>query len=446
MAKKKHKEKYDLVKTLRPMAFPGEYEELTKSLYIKACKGSQALWDRIDNLNVLKENKELREKFYRSANQGMMSAQDEIISIIQGEDKLAFSKLLLLRGIADAIAWQLLGSQLAYARRFYKSKPQPSLYNSNFESVVLAVKELAKQTPDAAILISDLTSFIQVGDLLICDPEKGITISEVKEGSMNAKIGDFMKFYMQSQCDRVLYYFGQQEGEHAVKQLQRMFRQADRMNHVSTVLQTGKGVDPDTNQHINISEPFFIMDSWDSRLVKALDIANEKGWALDVIDNCLFIGVYASEYMRTGGHILFNSWFDEMGGTPECPRALLIDCMRNPLALPIFSRNIPDEYKFDVLFGRKQVCIGICIELLLDECKKVGLSVRFATNKERGQLDKTGNRPYRHKGNAIFIGNGSVEFVLLDGIFLRAMFHGQSPISVIQAILKSSEENAEQNI
>jgi len=439
--KKRQKSKYDLVKTLSPMAFPVEYEEFTKSLYAKACQGSRHLWGEITSLEELRNNPELRKQFYSSANKGMMSAQDDIVAMVQSEDKLDVPKELLLRGIADAMAWQLLGHQLAHARRFFKSTAQPDLYNSNFESVVFAAKETLKDKPDAMSLISDLTSFIQVGDLLVYEPEKGLTIAEVKEGSMNAKIGDFMKFYIESRCDRSLYYFAKQEGELAVKQLQRMARQASRMSHVSSVLGTGHGVDPDTNEEIRIPEPFFPIETWDDKLNNTLQQANSKGWALDVIDNCLFLSVYASDHMRVGGHILFNAWFDKMGGTPECPRSLLIDCMRNPLALPIFSRNISDEDKFDVLFGRKQVCMGICIASLLSECEKVGFSVRFATNKEQGRLNQMGKRPYKHQGKVVFIGKGNKEFVLMDGIFLRVMFHGQSPISVIRTILEEAEVN-----
>ncbi|WP_368160832.1 hypothetical protein [Aeromonas sp. R5-3] len=390
-------------------------------------------------MDVLRKDEELREQFYISANQGMMSAQDDIVDIVLSGEKLDLSKELIIRGIADAIAWQILGNQLAYARRFFKAIPQPDLYNSNFKSVVLAAKESLKNKPNTVSLISDLTSFIQIGDLLEYDPKKGLTIVEVKEGEMNAKIGDFMDFYIHSQCDQALHYFAQQEGEQAIKQLQRMSRQMNRMLYVTSVLSTGNGVDPDTNEQVKIPEPFFPIETWDSQLTHTLNKAHDKGWAIDIIDNCLFLGVYASEEMRIGGHIIFNHWFDSSGGTPECPRRRLIDCMYSPLALPIFSRDIPDEYKFDVLFGRKQVCMGICVGALLDECKKLGFSIRFATNKEQGLLDKTGRRQYKQNGKSIFIGDGKKEMVLMDGIFLRIMFHGQTPMSVIKTMIDNIE-------
>ncbi|MFQ2100765.1 hypothetical protein ACK33K_09600 [Aeromonas sanarellii] len=75
----------------------------------------------------------------------------------------------------------------------------------------------------------------------------------------------------------------------------------------------------------------------------------------------------------------------------------------------------------------------------LEECKKTGYSVRFATNKEQGLWDKTGKRPYKHKGKSVFIGDGVKEALLMDGIFLRIMFHGQTPMSVIKTMIENIE-------
>lgn len=438
MGKKKRKTRYSVTDTLSPMALPPELEVLARRLYIMACKGSSQHWDEIDNPNALINDSTLRADFYNSANEGMRSAQEEIISIIENSEKIELPTEILLRGIADAIAWQLLGSQLCFARRFFKQNIQPNIYNCNFESAVFAAREHLKNNPNSIPLLSDLTSFIQVGDLLICDPDKGITICEVKEGVMNQKIGDFMKFFVESKCERSLYYFAKQEGPKAYKQLGRMFRQASRMAHVTSMLSVGEGTDPDTDEKIRIPDEYIQIDSWDDRLIKKIKESEEKGYAVDVIDNCLFLGCYAKPHMVTAGHVIFNSWFDNSKGTPDCPRGRLIDSMRNPLALPIFNRCIPDEFKFDILFGRKHVCMAICIEALLEECKKAGLSVRFATNKERGKLDQAGNRPYRHKGKVILISKGEHEVVLMDGLFLRIMYHGQSPISLIQQILSNT--------
>ncbi len=142
--------------------------------------------------------------------------------------------------------------------------------------------------------------------------------------------------------------------------------------------------------------------------------------------------------MIPAGHIIFNGWFDSCGGTENCPRARLFDSMKIPLALPLFNRQIPHEKMFDLLFGRLQVCMGVNIESLIAQLKRAGLQVRFGTNRETTQLEQKGGKVYRHKGKSIFISNGKVEMTVADGIFVRMLFHGQKPVSLIKEMLENT--------
>ena len=433
----KRKSKYNVTETLSPRSFPKEYEEITTELYNDACRGSEKHWSKITSEKDFRDDSELRNDFLSSAHKGMRNAQEKIICILKDNKTTSYAEEILYRGISDTIAWQLIGLQICYARRFYKGHNQPNIHECNFDSVVLAAKQYNEERPNSISVISDLTSFIQVGDLLSCDPETGLSICEVKTGKMNHKVANFMNFYLEHQCDRSLYYFAQQEGKPALKQLDRMMRQASRMAHVSTIMNKGIGTDPDTGEKIHIPEPYIMIDSWDEELCSTLEDSDKKGWAINVIDNCLFLGCYSKPEMIHAGHAVFNSWFDNCGGIDESPRIRLIDSMQIPLALPVFNLPIPDKFKFDILFGRKHVCLGLSIDNLLNECQKIGLSVRSATNKEQGRLDNTGNRPYRHNGKGIFIGDGKNEIALMDGIFLRSFFHGQKPVSFISQVLKN---------
>lgn len=56
-----------------------------------------------------------------------------------------------------------------------------------------------------------------------------------------------------------------------------MALQESRMSHVTSVIGTGQGVDPDTNEKIRIPDPLFLIETWDDRLKNALERANSKG-------------------------------------------------------------------------------------------------------------------------------------------------------------------------
>jgi len=431
----KRKQKYDPTESLRPTTLDSDLEPVARDLYEKACCGSRKYWPDISSVSEFKEDQPLRRKFLSAAHEGMRAAQSYIVQRVESDSGLAFSEELLYRSIADSIAWQFLGGQLCHARRFFRGHNQPDLKESNFSSVVTAANSIVENSPDSMPLLSDLTSFVQIGDILSLDPKHGLSIIEVKEGRVNHRISNFLDFYSESGCDRALHYFISQEGPHTVKQMQRMMRQSGRMAHIIEVMSSGTSTDPDSGQKVHIPEEVIPISDWDQELNALIDRSEDKGWALDVVEDCLFVACYADTPMFPGSHLAFNLWFDKCGGDPESPRARMMDSIRAPLALPIFSRRIPAEKMFDLLFGRKHICMALSLEKLIAKCEEDGLTVRQGTNKETSRLDQAGAKPYRHKGKSIFIGDGSNELVLMDGIFMRAFFHGQKPVSTIKSIL-----------
>jgi hypothetical protein len=439
MANKKEKTEYDPFRTLHPMSLDSNLEELAHRLFELSTKGSEPVWDEL-KAGGINEDLDLKRRFFASSHAGMRGAQQIIIENIQSNEVLTSSQAVLFQGIADSMAWQMIGDQLCYARRFYKGHKQVDLKQSNFDSVVLAADQAVSRDPGSFSLISDLTTFVQVGDLLTMGSLGGLTIGEVKEGQKNHEIMEFMSFFAKSGCPRSFQYFAQKHGASGIKQLQRMSRQMERMGHVKEVMTEGRSLDPDTNQKICIPEKSVYMPSWSDELNETLEISDSKGWALNVIDDCLFIASYSKDTMLGRGHGVFNMWFDEFEGAGNSPRVRLLDSLTHPLALPLFNWNISEKHKFDILFGRKNVCIGLNVSVLLEKLQKEGFKVRDATNKEASKLDQQGFPPYRYNGKAIYIGNEQQEMALMDGIFLRVLFHNQRPVGTIQAILSNESE------
>lgn len=435
---RKRIQKYNPVKSLQPTALDSALEPVARSLYEKACCGSKKYWSKFDSDPEIEADNNLRETFFSSAHEGMRAAQDYIVQRVGSDRGLTVSEELLYRSIADSIAWQFLGGQLCHARRLFQAQKQPDLNHCNFDSVVTTANSIVNESSDAMPLLSDLTSFVQVGDILSLDPKSGLSIIEVKEGEVNHRISQFLEFYSESRCNRALHAFLSNGGPHTAKQMQRMIRQSGRMAHVAEVINTGTSVDPDNDLKVHIPEDVIPVNYWDKELNELIAKADKNGWALDVIEECLFVACYADTPMFAGSHLIFNKWFDEQGGTPQSPRARMMDSIRTPLALPIFSRAIPAEDMFDFLFGRKHLCIALNMDNFFKKCTNAGLTVRQGTNKETSRLEQAGVKPYRHNGRSVFIGDGSTELALMDGIFMRIFFHGQKPVSTIKAILSAS--------
>lgn len=420
-------------KRLRPMAIQAGLEDEARNLFEEVCCGSRPLLPL--KPDSLKADGELRTKFYHLAHEGMWAAQGRFLRRIGNGEPLSPGEEALYRTALDTIAWQMLEMQLCFARRLYRGKRQPSLTDSNLQSVIKAAWHLRDQKPDSMPLISDLSTFVQIGDILVGDPQSGLSIVEVKEGQKNHEILELASFYKQSGCEHFKQIVTELETDHTVKQFQRVLRQMDRMDFATNVISKGKGRDPDSNQEIYIPEPYIPIESWDDELNKTFDRALDSGWALDVIDDCLFVGAYASEHMRLASPFAFLLWLEKFAGGEFGPIARLIDCVNEPLALPIFAIPTSQERMMDVLFGHLHVCLGISIPGFVKACEKRGIVVRCPKNKiERKTIDSLRGEAIKYKGwHIVLERKGKVVFPA-NGIFVRSFFHFQRPMSVINMI------------
>jgi hypothetical protein len=435
--------KYDRqLRRLRPMSVPTKFEQIGKSLFEEVCCGSRSLWPAMQN-EELSKDPELRMRFFKLAHEGMWAAQERFLHRIHADEPLVGAEEALYRGAMDTIGWSLLQRQLCFARRLYREKHQPSLSNSNLQSVVGAARYFREENPDSIPLISDLTTFIQVGDILAFDHSKGTSIIEVKEGGKNLEIGKLASFYRHSKCERFRQLVADAETKHSYKQFERVVRQMDRLEFATDVLGTGRGFDPDDSIEVRIPEPYIPVESWDGRLNDVFTKALEKGWALDVIDNSLFIACYASDHMKAASPAAFLGWFNHYTEGDRAPVARLIDCMIYPLALPIFAMHMHPERMMDVLFGRIHVCMGISIPSLVEECTKRGIAARAPSRSEKRAMNESQNLLVKYNGEPLILERDGKSLPLADGIYMRMMFHMQTPISVIEGLFQTDASSME---
>lgn len=372
------------------------------------------------------------------AHKGFALAQSETLDRLTNATDLDVAEVSLRRKLMDCAAWQLLGQQLYMARQLYMGKRQPSINESNIESVKIAARELTSNDYHSFALISDLTSFVQVGDLLVRDPSEGTIIAEVKQGSMNEKILDHLQTVGRSPSPEQADAFEAREGHRALQQMGRILRQHDRMAHVTRLATSGSSTNPDTEQRVAIRETPLETSDWDDALFSVLEDSRAQGWALEIVDNCLLLAAYRGHCRIAGPH-LFRSWLENSGGKPGLPCENLIGCMAHPLGLPVFLRNISVESMFDILFGRVVVMLGLDVDAFMKVCSERGLPARWSTRKEASRAAQTGTPPWTLDGSAVILGDGAGSGWLSDGIFVRIFHHATSPHSAVDIFLSMSE-------
>lgn len=289
-------------------------------------------------------------------------------------------------------------------------------------------------------LITDLTTFVQVGDILIFDPDaRKLTIAEVKEGSRNADLSRKVMFYKHSGCEQFKQFALQGESPRTVKQFDRMARQMDRMQFVTEALSDKRTRDPDTSKEVHIFEPFVPIAEWDEELNAVCDEAMEKGWAINMVDNCLFLGAYSRQYFPLSS-TMFWLWLREFSGGEQTPVARMIDCVVEPLALPLPCLLVTPERIMDLLFGRLHVCMGISIPALVAECERNGITVRSPRNKhERKITNSWGKDSIRYQGQPIVLERDGKVVFPAAGIFVRCLFHFQRPMAFINAMFEGRD-------
>lgn len=217
------------------------------------------------------------------------------------------------------------------------------------------------------------------------------------------------------------------------KQVQRTLRQKQRMQSLQETLSNDEGIDASTGISVKILDSPTNVGTWYSSIVDLSKQCDSKGYAIDVIQDCLYIGCYDTSRFKTPGQLVFEGWFSGMGATPDCPRTSLVNCMMDPLGLPIYNLPIPDELKFDLLFGRKHISLGIHMQKLIEICISIGIPIRLADIKETARLKQKNKYLWKYNGQAIVFGEVTEQSCLGEGFALRVFYHGKKPVDTMIA-------------
>lgn len=189
---------------------------------------------------------------------------EKIESISEKIKKFEYQEMIL-RSFIDFIAWQLLGQQYYIVRRFYDSRDKhssrPTLSTSNIESVVNAVSYYHEQNELNFALISDLSSFIDIGDILLIKDNQVVPV-ELKEGKTNEEVFSFINELSKKEIDTCLYSFISNPNEKFLKQASRVLNQVKRGHKLTEFLKHEKGMDPFHECEVKVNKEPYLLDSY----------------------------------------------------------------------------------------------------------------------------------------------------------------------------------------
>nr|WP_294991441.1 hypothetical protein [uncultured Sediminibacterium sp.] len=298
----------------------------------------------------------------------------------------------LLRHMIDSIAWQLIQGQLYISRRLYHNVGgKKRLADTNIESVMKVAENLNKVPEDFA-LITDLSAYIQTGDIIWVS--KGtLHFVEVKEGDKNHEVLKIMDEIVNTQKTMEEIFSQMKPDRHFVDQLDRNLKQFQTSQRVMDIINTDKGVDKQ-GREVKIFTPDEPTPRFDERLSKLEEQLKTRNlWAYDLIDDCLHIGIYNGPLKFVGPKIL------ESIAKQHNSRHVIVNYRHviRSLHRPIFSLPISPDLVYDILFGRVNVYFMIELDAYFKLFPEYGLKARWLSRKETAKLND------QHKNIELFI-------------------------------------------
>ena len=420
----------------------------------------------LENVNSLIEDEEKKHKFYYHCHQGFYAAQDRVIyllrKILQEKKKLKTELKIargqrikediesieykikrlefqenVLRKIMDAIAWQIFGYDLSVMRRLYCGNPTVDITNSNLESELFFIENCKKNYSNTFVLINDLTSFIQIGDVVMLNDNNKKCIYELKEGDVNEELFRIIEDVSKTQCLEHLSKELKDKDKVFVKQFERAVKQTIKVYQTKQTINRGYGIDHNTGQRVKISDVLVEIDYYFDKLNDLCQECNKKGYAISVIEGCLLVGVYdVSKHPSKS----FEAWNEML--KIETPIYDLRNSFYDPLSYPLFLHSFSDTFIVDLIAGKKVIKLSLDIKKWLSTFEKDGYKVNWLSKKEtniRNTSLKGANRIFEIKGHGIEIEKDGIKQTLCGGIFSRMFTHFATPSSAKKVLFTMNE-------
>lgn len=344
-------------------------------------------------------------------------------------------EIAVARRMLDVILWTVFDGDHSALRRLHVDGGQHSLSAANIADAMLAADYYNKDAQVMA-LSTDMLSFVHVGDLIVTNRSEGaITFIELKTGEKNADIATAAEFAIRSECGYFEAIATAEYDEKDRKHYARVKRQAKRNKIIVETILNERGIDPNTGNRVVIHTTPEPIELWTENIMRCYGKLDEnKKWAIDVIDQCLYLGVYSDQQMAVAG---FKTWMR----TQHCDSHVfnLTDSFHNFGVRPLGATFLSLELQQKVLRG--EILVIMCLDIL----KMIDLGnqmrpdcFRLATKAESARLrnERIGN--FTLNGRFVRANIGGEETFLGGGFRDRILFDQQRPAQLLVQHLKTA--------
>ncbi|MCH9408185.1 hypothetical protein [Pantoea agglomerans] len=325
-------------------------------------------------------------------------------------------EIRVLRRTADALIWGMLNNEHSSVRRLPISGDTDNLSRDSIIDSLIAADELNKD-PHRLAVVSDMSTFVHVGDLVTFSLQHGFQLVEVKSGKKNLELYEAAEFAFTHGCPKFEKQFLDNMSPNDIQQFKRIKNQMIRAGNALEAIHTGEGYDNLMKTPVSIEERDYRPEFFNMNIVKlAEEVKAGKKWAIDIIDECVYIGVYPESDL---GFIGFNTWID---GTEFKGRVTNInDSFFDPLSRPFLNLNLPTDLLMDIMAGKLLIVMCFDHEKFFERAnaKHPGLFTLEEYPQKYAHTQNTlhvGSKGIASlvEGNVSFVGNGFETRILFD--------------------------------
>lgn len=403
--------------------------------YTQVHKGFYCAQDRILLLlpKILNERKRLKSNL----REARRNREKEKILQLQEAIKQNEYQECVVRKVMDAIVWIIFQFQPSTVRRLYCDNEPIDITDSNIESEVRFIENYKLLSPDGFALISDMTSFVQIGDIITVRYGEGINIHELKEGQVNERICNLLNSLRDNPCPMYLPAKLRNENPKFIEQFSRTLKQMSKDMNALKVIQGGTGKDPATGMDIHIVEGTCEPMCFSGIVSDLGKNCRSKGYAIHEIQQCVFIGVYDVSQFPCE---VFDDWIKLLN-----VKAIVCDLRQtfcNPLAYPIYLHPFSETFITEIISGHKVVKIAISLDDFFAMLENMGCSVRWMGKKETSQiltLPGMIKQVFVMNGQAVEIEKNGAKLIFGTGYLSKLFSHFHTPLSLCQEIIETLE-------
>ncbi|MCA9829041.1 MAG: hypothetical protein R3B97_01445 [Dehalococcoidia bacterium] len=308
----------------------------------------------------------------------------------------------VLRRLADSIAWMLAGDRRWIVRRFFRREKPPSLVHSRYADTLRVAEGFREDDPTRFALVSDITSVVQVGDLLVASRGGSLKLVELKTGKVNRVVDEILQKFDLEHRSAEVDNVRANHGDSVAAQTERVLRQQARMTNIAEVINTDYGLDPLTGHSLMLSKDIARGETYDSAVHDLLKIAQEEGSAFRIIDECLDIGIYDTSKVPLAemefNHHAYHDRNPEATcrESPEMSDEGFLDAisprwpvfnvgqmlLEDSMSRPLFLRPFEMDDIFDIIFGRLVILTSLRFDRFIDLCNASGTPLRWGSDSE----------------------------------------------------------------